>query len=119
MIDFREYLMGVRLISRPVNTEETIALAFRLFDAGGKGHVTQRDVTKALAITLNMTELESDRLFSQVEKENEDYITFGELGDGGGGEKMGKWKEGGEGEEAILVASYSFGGRVVVLSRWE
>ena len=77
MIDFREYLMGVSLISRPVNTEETIALAFRLFDAGGKGHVTQRDVTKALRVALNMTEQESARLFSQVEKRNNDYITFG------------------------------------------
>ncbi|XP_043211258.1 lysophosphatidylcholine acyltransferase 2-like isoform X1 [Amphibalanus amphitrite] len=79
VIDFREYLMGVSLISRPVNTEETIALAFRLFDAGGKGHVTQRDVTKALATTLNMTDQESSRLFSQVEKANADYITFEEF----------------------------------------
>jgi len=79
VIDFREYLMGVSLISKPCNTEETIALAFRLFDRGGKGHVTQRDVTKALAHTLNMTEEESRRLFRQVQKAEHDCITFDEF----------------------------------------
>ncbi|XP_037085268.1 lysophosphatidylcholine acyltransferase 2-like isoform X1 [Pollicipes pollicipes] len=79
VIDFREYLLGVSLISKPCNTEETIRLAFRLFDLGGKGHVTQRDVTKALAHTLSMTEQESARLFQQVQKAHDDYITFEEF----------------------------------------
>lgn len=79
VIDFREYLLGVCLISKPCNTEETLALAFRLFDRGGKGLITCADLSSALAHTLHMTQVECERLFSQVEKSQPDCITFGEF----------------------------------------
>ncbi|XP_043220879.1 lysophosphatidylcholine acyltransferase 2-like [Amphibalanus amphitrite] len=79
VVDFREYLVAVTRLVRPINTEETISLAFRRMDVGEKGHVTRRDVTRAMDIVFDMTEQEGSKLFDQVEKQNEYCITFVEF----------------------------------------
>ncbi|XP_068211115.1 lysophosphatidylcholine acyltransferase 2 isoform X1 [Palaemon carinicauda] len=75
-IDFREYLMGYCQYSQPANTEDTLKLAFKLFDRGGKGRILLDDLIKALKASLDMTSEETTRIFKQADQDNKGYITF-------------------------------------------
>lgn len=78
-IDFRQYLIGVSVISKPLNTEEAIRLAFKLFDRNGKGLITKDDLTEILRTNLNMMPHETERLFNQVDVRGKGYITYDEF----------------------------------------
>ncbi|XP_064101470.1 lysophosphatidylcholine acyltransferase 1-like isoform X1 [Macrobrachium nipponense] len=75
-IDFREYLIGYCQYSQPANTEDTLKLAFKLFDRGGKGRILLDDLMKALKASLDMTSEETTRIFKQADQDNKGYITF-------------------------------------------
>ncbi|XP_066983434.1 lysophosphatidylcholine acyltransferase 2 isoform X2 [Macrobrachium rosenbergii] len=75
-IDFREYLIGYCQYSQPANTEDTLKLAFKLFDRGGKGRILLDDLIKALKASLDMTSEETTRIFKQADQDNKGYITF-------------------------------------------
>uniref|UniRef100_T1J518 EF-hand domain-containing protein n=1 Tax=Strigamia maritima TaxID=126957 RepID=T1J518_STRMM len=78
-IDFRQYLIGLSVIAKPANTEETIQIAFKLFDRHGKGHINKEDLNMLLKHALNMTTLETDRLFNQVDVHGKGCITYDEF----------------------------------------
>jgi len=39
-IDFREYVIGLSLVSQPANSDETLKRAFQIFDQGNEGFIT-------------------------------------------------------------------------------
>ncbi|OWF34743.1 lysophosphatidylcholine acyltransferase 2-like isoform X2 [Mizuhopecten yessoensis] len=77
VIDFREYVIGLSLVSSPVNTEETIKLAFQLFDKEDKGYISRDDLTMILHNAFGMEDV--DRLFEQVDTKNDEKITYDEF----------------------------------------
>ncbi|KAK3086372.1 hypothetical protein FSP39_017489 [Pinctada imbricata] len=80
-IDFREYVIGLSIISTPVNTEETIKLAFELFDNGNKGHITQEELCEILYNAFNMDGLDAENLFKEVDTDQDGKISFDEFQD--------------------------------------
>ncbi|KAL3859040.1 hypothetical protein ACJMK2_009278 [Sinanodonta woodiana] len=78
-IDFREYVIGLSLISNPVNNEETIQLAFKLFDSEDKGYITQPDLTKILNKAFGMEELDIQDLFNKVDAGQDGKISYDEF----------------------------------------
>ncbi|XP_076060728.1 lysophosphatidylcholine acyltransferase isoform X2 [Oratosquilla oratoria] len=80
-IDFREYLVGYCQYAKPANTEETLRWAFKLFDRGGKGHITDSDLEKALKASLDITTEEASRIFKQTDLDNKGYITYDDFKD--------------------------------------
>lgn len=79
IIDFREYLLGVLIISKASNGAQTVELAFKIFDRGGEGKVSQSDTSKALYHTLAMPPEEAVRVFRQIDTTGRGYITFDEF----------------------------------------
>ncbi|KAJ8302798.1 hypothetical protein KUTeg_019194 [Tegillarca granosa] len=75
-IDFREYVIGLSLISSPVNTDETIRLAFELFDSEGKGYIGRKDLCQILQNAFEMEEVDTDELFNEVDSGHDDKITI-------------------------------------------
>ncbi|GAB6018453.1 Lysophosphatidylcholine acyltransferase 2 [Chamberlinius hualienensis] len=78
-IDFRQYLIGVSVISKPLNTEDAVQLAFKLFDRDGKSCITKKDLYLILNKNLNMNLEETERLFVQVDRSGKGYITYDEF----------------------------------------
>lgn len=79
LIDFREYLLGVLVISKAGNIDDMIEIAFKIFDLGGIGKVMLADATKALHHTIAMPIDEAQRIFKQIDMEERGYITFDEF----------------------------------------
>ncbi|XP_076109826.1 lysophosphatidylcholine acyltransferase 2-like isoform X2 [Mytilus galloprovincialis] len=78
-IDFREYIIGLSLISQPVNNDDTLKLAFQLFDNGDKGYITQAELTEILSNAFGMDDLDVEKLFQEVNINKDDKITFDEF----------------------------------------
>lgn len=78
-IDFREYVIGFHLVARPANTEDTIQLAFELFDRGGKGFITEEELTEILHEAFNMSHVDVEYLFAQVDIHCDGKIHFDEF----------------------------------------
>ncbi|XP_071176040.1 lysophosphatidylcholine acyltransferase 2-like isoform X2 [Mytilus edulis] len=78
-IDFREYIIGLSLISQPVNNDDTLKLAFQLFDNGDKGYITQAELTEILSNAFGMDDLDVEKLFQEININKDDKITFDEF----------------------------------------
>nr|XP_022344069.1 lysophosphatidylcholine acyltransferase 2-like isoform X2 [Crassostrea virginica] len=78
-IDFREYVIGLSLISSPENTEETIKFAFQLFDEGNKGYITKEELSTILHGAFNMDGLDAKVLFDEVDVNEDGKICFDEF----------------------------------------
>ncbi|XP_074646514.1 lysophosphatidylcholine acyltransferase 2-like [Tubulanus polymorphus] len=78
-IDFREYVIGLSLISMPANTEETIQLAFKLFDVDGDGFISREDLTTILHQAFSMNEFDVEKLFADVHTARNGKISFDEF----------------------------------------
>ncbi|KAL5020848.1 hypothetical protein ScPMuIL_000003 [Solemya velum] len=78
-IDFREYLIGLSLVSGPVNTEKTIQLAFQLFDTDNKGHITVEELTQILHNAFGMCDVDVVELFKKIDQDKDDKIVYDEF----------------------------------------
>ncbi|CAL1540095.1 unnamed protein product [Lymnaea stagnalis] len=78
-IDFREYVIGLSLVSAPVNQEDTIRLAFQLFDIDNKGHVTKGDLNHILKGAFKISDADVDKIFREVNTSNDGKITLDEF----------------------------------------
>nr|XP_006825078.1 PREDICTED: lysophosphatidylcholine acyltransferase 2-like [Saccoglossus kowalevskii] len=78
-IDFREYIIGCSLLSQPANSEDTIQLAFQMFDDGEKGYITQDELSQILHNAFGMTETDVAKLFQQVDSDGCGRITYDEF----------------------------------------
>ncbi|RUS90250.1 hypothetical protein EGW08_002031 [Elysia chlorotica] len=80
-IDFREYVIGLSLISNPVNNDDTLKLAFTLFDKENKGHVSLDDLQMILRQAFNMGPEEVEKMFVEVDTKCDRRISYGEFKD--------------------------------------
>ncbi|XP_012941031.1 lysophosphatidylcholine acyltransferase 2 isoform X3 [Aplysia californica] len=78
-IDFREYVIGLSLISEPANNDETIQLAFQLFDTENKGHITPEELQHILTGAFNISDTDAERLFEEVDVTGDGKITIDEF----------------------------------------
>jgi Ca2+-binding EF-hand superfamily protein len=78
-IDFREFLIGLSLLSQPASTEDTLKLAFKMFDSDGKGFISLTDLKSILYSALSMAPNEVEQLFHQIDTKNKHEITLDEF----------------------------------------
>ena len=103
-IDFREFLIGLHILSHPASTEETLKLAFnvniliqqqqqktykiffsiifclfKMFDPESKGYISLSDLKSILYSALSMGPDEVEQLYKNIDTKNVDQITFDEF----------------------------------------
>ncbi|XP_071959020.1 lysophosphatidylcholine acyltransferase 2-like isoform X2 [Antedon mediterranea] len=74
-IDFREYVIGCSLVSKPAKTEETITMAFKLF-GGEKGYITKVELVQILKNAFTMKDEGAEELFNQIDVNKTGQITY-------------------------------------------
>lgn len=78
-IDFREYIIGLHLVSQPANTEDVIRLAFELFDEESKGYITEPELVKILHTAFGMNKSNTRELFRHVDLNEDGKISYEEF----------------------------------------
>ena len=77
-IDFREYVIGLSLVSQPAVTEDTVKLAFKVFDKDRNGYVTEDELTQVLHSVFG-DEMNASNIFRDIEKLSPDKVTYEEF----------------------------------------
>ena len=77
-IDFREYVIGLSLVSQPAATRETVKLAFKVFDKDQNGMITQDEFEQVLNATFG-DEINGSEIFDEIEKSSPSKVTFEEF----------------------------------------
>lgn len=81
-LDFREYLIGLALVSQPANSEEVMQLAFQAFDMNGDGRVDETELRHILQSAYpSITDLNVNCLFNQVDVKHRGTVTYEEFRD--------------------------------------
>lgn len=80
-IDFREYVIGLSLVSQPANSDETLKRAFEIFDQRKEGFITFSQGKHILENAFGMTEENVSDLFHQIDKSNTGKIHYEEFSD--------------------------------------
>lgn len=81
-INFREYLIGLALVSQPANSEEAMQLAFQAFDMNGDGRVDESELRHILQSAYpSITDLNVNCLFNQVDVNRRGSVTYEEFRD--------------------------------------
>ena len=57
----------------------SIIFVFQLFDNGAKGYISEQELCDILDRAFGMDQSSVGKIFAQIEKKNEDHITFGIL----------------------------------------
>uniref|UniRef100_A0A8C3SDF1 Lysophosphatidylcholine acyltransferase 2 n=1 Tax=Chelydra serpentina TaxID=8475 RepID=A0A8C3SDF1_CHESE len=80
-IDFREYVIGLSVLCNPANTEETIQMAFKLFDIDDDGSITEEQFACILQSSLGVPDLDVSQLFKEIDTDNSGKVTYNEFKD--------------------------------------
>ncbi|XP_030437257.1 lysophosphatidylcholine acyltransferase 2 isoform X1 [Gopherus evgoodei] len=80
-IDFREYVIGLSVLCNPANTEETIQMAFKLFDVDDDGSITEEEFACILRSSLGIPDLDVSQLFKEIDTDNSGKIAYNEFKD--------------------------------------
>ncbi|XP_025076258.1 lysophosphatidylcholine acyltransferase 2-like isoform X3 [Pomacea canaliculata] len=78
-IDFREYLIGLSLVSQPANTENTLRFAFELFDEEKTGYIHKQSFKRILQSAFQITDEDTDALFQMADADKNSLISFDEF----------------------------------------
>ncbi|KAM4722055.1 lysophosphatidylcholine acyltransferase 2 [Rhinophrynus dorsalis] len=78
-IDFREYVIGVAILCNPANTEDTIQMAFKLFDIDEDGSITEDEFSSLLRSSLGVPDLDVSKLFSDMDTDKSGKISYEEF----------------------------------------
>ncbi|XP_015777859.1 PREDICTED: lysophosphatidylcholine acyltransferase 2B-like [Acropora digitifera] len=79
-LDFREYLIGLALVSQPANTDKVMQVAFQAFDMNGDGRVEESELRHILqSAHPSITDLDVNCLFNQVDSKRKGSVTFEEF----------------------------------------
>eukprot|EP00742_Colponemidia_sp_Colp-10_P003093 GILJ01003296.1.p1 GENE.GILJ01003296.1~~GILJ01003296.1.p1 ORF type:complete len:559 (+),score=84.08 GILJ01003296.1:41-1717(+) len=80
LLDFREFVVGLSTISTKLTKEDSLQLAFQLFDRSGTGKVSMDDfrlIMNRVFPSLSESELES--IFNSADKNKDAHINFDEF----------------------------------------
>ncbi|XP_029442414.1 lysophosphatidylcholine acyltransferase 2 isoform X2 [Rhinatrema bivittatum] len=80
-IDFREYVIGMTIVCNPVNTEETIMMAFKLFDIDEDGSITEAEFTSLLQSSLGVHDIDVSKIFNDMDTDGSGTISYSEFRD--------------------------------------
>ncbi|RMC09106.1 hypothetical protein DUI87_14112 [Hirundo rustica rustica] len=76
-IDFREYVIGLSILCNPANTEETIRMAFKLFDMDDDGTITEDEFASIIQSALGLPELDVSLLFREIDADETGKLSYG------------------------------------------
>ena len=78
-LDFREFIVGLSMMSKNCPAEDSIALAFKTFD-GGKGGINSANLAKILkSVFREITEEEVQSMFKGMDTDNNGLISKGNV----------------------------------------
>ncbi|XP_074695700.1 lysophosphatidylcholine acyltransferase 2 isoform X2 [Strix aluco] len=80
-IDFREYVIGLSILCNPANTEETIRMAFKLFDVDEDGTITEDEFACIIQSALGVPELDVSMLFKEIDADETGKLSYDEFKD--------------------------------------
>ncbi|XP_009575033.1 PREDICTED: lysophosphatidylcholine acyltransferase 2-like, partial [Fulmarus glacialis] len=80
-IDFREYVIGLSILCNPANTEETIRMAFKLFDMDEDGTITEDEFAAIVQSALGVPELDVSVLFKEIDADETGKLSYDEFKD--------------------------------------
>lgn len=80
-IDFREYVIGLSLVSQPANSDQTLRRAFEIFDERKEGFITFAEGKHILENAFEMSDEEVSDLFKKIDKNNTGKIYYEEFSD--------------------------------------
>jgi len=78
-IDFREYVIGLSLVSQPANSDETLKRVFQLFDKENQGFITFSQGKGILENAFGMSEDEVSRIYKEIDVNNTGKIFYEEF----------------------------------------
>ncbi|KAG8563293.1 hypothetical protein GDO81_016007 [Engystomops pustulosus] len=78
-IDFREYVIGIAILCNPANSEDTIQMAFKLFDIDGDGSITQDEFSSLLRSSLGVPDLDVSKLFQDMDADESGKLSYDEF----------------------------------------
>uniref|UniRef100_A0ACB8EAK0 Uncharacterized protein n=1 Tax=Sphaerodactylus townsendi TaxID=933632 RepID=A0ACB8EAK0_9SAUR len=80
-IDFREYVIGLSVLCNPANTEETIHMAFQLFDLDNDGVITEDEFASVVRSSLGLPDLDVSKLFKEIDADKTHKLSYEEFKD--------------------------------------
>ncbi|XP_077166217.1 lysophosphatidylcholine acyltransferase 2 [Paroedura picta] len=80
-IDFREYVIGLSVLCDPANTEETIQMAFKLFDLDDDGVITENEFAAVIRSSLGLPDLDVSKLFKEIDEDKTNKLSYDEFKD--------------------------------------
>ncbi|XP_042294256.1 lysophosphatidylcholine acyltransferase 2 isoform X2 [Sceloporus undulatus] len=80
-IDFREYVIGLSVLCNPANTEQTIQMAFQLFDIDEDGIITEDEFALIIRSSLGLPDLDISDLFKEIDADKTNKLSYEEFKD--------------------------------------
>ncbi|XP_002131598.2 lysophosphatidylcholine acyltransferase 2 [Ciona intestinalis] len=80
LIDFREYVIGLSLVSKPAVTSETVQLAFKVFDTDGDGFISAQEFIKVMSATFG-DDFNGKKIFNEITRINPERVSYEEFYD--------------------------------------
>ncbi|KAG8144136.1 hypothetical protein E2320_001247 [Naja naja] len=80
-IDFREYVIGLSVLCNPANTEQTIQMAFQLFDIDEDGSITEDEFALIIRSSLGLPDLDVSSLFKEIDADKSNKLSYEEFKD--------------------------------------
>ncbi|XP_053256090.1 lysophosphatidylcholine acyltransferase 2 [Podarcis raffonei] len=80
-IDFREYVIGLSVVCNPANTEQTIQMAFQLFDIDEDGIINEDEFSLIMRSALGLPSLDVSNLFKEIDADNSKKLSYEEFKD--------------------------------------
>ncbi|XP_031567229.1 lysophosphatidylcholine acyltransferase 2-like [Actinia tenebrosa] len=79
-IDFREYLIGMALVAKPASSDDSIKLAFEVFDVNKDGRVGELELKHILQSAYpSIRERDINCIFRRIDVNNRGYVTYEEF----------------------------------------
>ncbi|RDD47173.1 Lysophosphatidylcholine acyltransferase 2 [Trichoplax sp. H2] len=79
-IDFREYLIGLILVSKPAGSDNTLQIAFQTLDVEGNGKISKESMKTIMTRSYPHISNENvEELYKQIDVDNQGYVTYDNL----------------------------------------
>ncbi|XP_003222971.2 lysophosphatidylcholine acyltransferase 2 [Anolis carolinensis] len=78
-IDFREYVIGLSVLCNPANTEQTIQMAFQLFDIDEDGIISEDEFALIIRSSLGLPDLDVSNLFKEIDADKTNKLSYEEF----------------------------------------